>query len=77
MSDRKVYLLGAVVMTILTVGVALAVGRVYPSAEEVQPLQPGARIPSVRVETLRGEPVDLAATLEKRGALLVFYRGGW
>jgi peroxiredoxin len=43
----------------------------------VEPLAPGARVPSVRVQTLLGEPVDLADLVREQGALLVFYRGGW
>jgi len=52
-------------------------GRVYPDAASVEPLAPGARVPSVTVRTVAGEPVDLAAAVRDRGALLVFYRGGW
>ena len=52
-------------------------GRVYASASAVEPLAPGSRVPSVRVETLRGEAVDLADLVRGSGALLVFYRGGW
>ena len=51
--------------------------RVYPDAASVQPLEPGARVPSVTVRTVHGEPVDLADAVLGRGALLVFYRGGW
>lgn len=51
--------------------------RVYPSAEAVQPLAPGSRVPSVRVLTVEGAPVDLAERSRDSGALLVFYRGGW
>jgi hypothetical protein len=50
---------------------------VYASASEVEPLAPGSRVPSVRVETPRGEPVDVADLVRESGALLVFYRGGW
>jgi hypothetical protein len=56
---------------------AWAGGRVYDSPEAVEPLAPGASVPSVRVETVRGEPVDLAERMREQGALLVFYRGGW
>lgn len=52
-------------------------GRVYPDAESVEPLPVGARVPSVEVRTIDGAPVDLATLVAERGALLVFYRGGW
>jgi len=51
--------------------------RVFPDAESVEPLPVGAKIPSALVRTLDGETVDLAQRLSERGALLVFYRGGW
>jgi hypothetical protein len=50
---------------------------VYPSPAAVQPLAPGASVPSVRVRTVDGAPVDLATAIRGHGALLVFYRGGW
>ena len=56
---------------------ALAGGRVHGAAEEVQPLAAGAEIPAMPVTSVRGEPIDLAARVRERGALLVFYRGGW
>jgi hypothetical protein len=51
--------------------------RAYGAANEVEPLAPGARVPSALVATVRGERVDLAEMVRSRGALLVFYRGGW
>jgi hypothetical protein len=52
-------------------------GRVHASAEAVTPLAVGSAVPSVRVRTVGGEPVDLAEQVKEAGALLVFYRGGW
>jgi hypothetical protein len=54
-----------------------AADRVYGAAEEVQPLATGARVPAAVVMTVKGEPVDLTQVVRDRGALLVFYRGGW
>ena len=54
-----------------------AADRVYPSPEAVEPLAVGKTLPEVRVKTVRGVDVDLAAIVRARGALLVFYRGGW
>ncbi len=56
---------------------AQAEPRVHPSATAVMPLAPGARVPAVSVTTVQGETVDLAERVRERGALLVFYRGGW
>ncbi len=72
-----------VVWSIVPILVAVATGtpraaeRVYPTAEQVQPLAAGARIPVASLTTVDGEPIDLARAMGERGALLVFYRGGW
>lgn len=50
---------------------------VHASPHEIAPLQPGARVPTVALETVQGELVDLAELVRESGALLVFYRGGW
>lgn len=52
-------------------------GRVHPSPESVEPLPPGASVPPVSVRTVTGDAVELAGLVRDRGALLVFYRGGW
>jgi len=70
-------LAGAFVATLLGIGVVACEGRVYPNPESVEPLEAGAQVPSVEVATLDGDPVDLAEALRDRGALLVFFRGGW
>lgn len=62
---------------VLASGATHASDAVPPSPESVQPLAVGARVPAVTVEPVTGEPVDLAALVRERGALLVFYRGGW
>jgi hypothetical protein len=56
---------------------ALAGDRVFATAEEVEPLTAGSAVPEVAVRTVRGDAVDLAGLVRERGALLVFYRGGW
>ncbi|MBW2400405.1 MAG: hypothetical protein JRG80_14175 [Deltaproteobacteria bacterium] len=80
MRSRKLSLLAipALVAALLSAACAIeSVDRVYEAADAVQPLAPGSRVPSVQVVTMRGEPIDLAKQLRERGALLVFYRGGW
>jgi hypothetical protein len=64
-------------LVVLATGAARAGDRVYPTPEAVEPLAVGARVPSARVETVRGDPVDLLEVVRHRGALVVFYRGGW
>jgi hypothetical protein len=62
---------------ILIAGLATAKDSVYQNAEAVQPLQPGAAVPSVSVRAVDGSTVDLPNIVRQSGALLVFYRGGW
>jgi hypothetical protein len=51
--------------------------RVFADPESVEPLPVGAKIPNASIRSIDGESVDLATRLADRGALLVFYRGGW
>lgn len=64
-------------LALLAAAGARAEGPIYPAPEAVRPLQPGSSVPSVLVRPVRGDPVDLAERVRERGALLVFYRGGW
>jgi len=67
-------------LTIVVGAVALSAAAepdAYPSAEAVKPLAVGASVPHVEVRSVAGEGVDLAQLVRERGALLVFYRGGW
>ena len=67
----------ATLTALCTTGTAAAADGVYPNAEAVVPLGSGARVPSAVVQSVTGEPVDLADLVRESGALLVFYRGGW
>jgi len=62
---------------LLAAGAASGADRIYPSAEEVEPLAAGDRVPVATVKTVSGDPLDLQERVRERGALLVFYRGGW
>ncbi len=64
-------------LLLLPQSVLAGYGRVYASAEAVEPLEPGAQVPSAIVRTIDGQEVDLANVVHDEGALLVFYRGGW
>ena len=76
-AHRLLFLLCAALATLMMSGAADAADRVYPTAEAVVPLAPGARVPSATVQSVHGESVDLADLMRESGALLVFYRGGW
>jgi len=62
---------------LLLAGSAAAADRVYPNPESVEPLPVGAQVPAVTVLRVGGGAVDLSRLVAERGALLVFYRGGW
>ncbi len=67
----------SIVLVAVATGTPRAAEHVYATAEQVQPLAAGARIPVVSLTTVDGKPIDLARAMDERGALLVFYRGGW
>jgi hypothetical protein len=69
--------LGWALALLIAASVASAADRVYPTADAAEPLAPGSSVPSVTVSTVGGAPVDLSKIVRDRGALLVFYRGGW
>ena len=50
---------------------------VYPSAEAVQPLLVGTQAPGGILKTGGGASFDLAAALQAKPTVLVFYRGSW
>ena len=56
---------------------ASAANDAASSASEVQPLLVGTTIPSVTVQTVDGQPIDLLEDARKKPSILVFYRGGW
>jgi hypothetical protein len=75
---RSIWLaLWAMAVVVLGAGSVAAGDRVYPTPEAVEPLAPGAQVPAVRVANVHGDPVSLREVLDGRGALLIFYRGGW
>ena len=74
---RRAIALGALLILSAASSAAAGEGRVYTSAKEVEPLAVGSPIPVTHVRSVEGAPVDLREQLRGRGALLIFYRGGW
>jgi hypothetical protein len=66
-----------IAVLLLATGTVEAGDRVFEAPDAVEPLAPGSRVPPARVMTVRGEQIDLREQVRDRGALLVFYRGGW
>lgn len=52
-------------------------GIVADNAESAKPLQPGASVPAVKVNSLDGKSTPLLDVLRGHKTALVFYRGGW
>jgi peroxiredoxin len=50
---------------------------VASSAEQTNPLQPGASVESVSLKTVDGRTAELADFIEEKPTVLVFYRGSW
>ena len=51
--------------------------KVYPCAENVQPLLVGAEIPNVILTRSDGSPCELAELIKTKPSIIIFYRGGW
>jgi len=68
---------GLLALAVCLATAAAAEPQAYASPEAVKPLAAGAAVPSVALRSVGGERVDLATLVAERGALLVFYRGGW
>jgi len=47
------------------------------SAEAVQPLQPGSKVPELNLRDAAGETHPLKEILGGKPAVVIFYRGGW
>jgi len=69
----------SVLMGVLSLSFCAALGesRVADSAEEICPLLPGMRTPSVTLQRMDGTPFDLSKEVAERRSILIFYRGGW
>ena len=54
-----------------------AAENVADAPEAAKPLQKGATIPDVTLQTVEGEDVKLREVVAEKPAALIFYRGGW
>jgi thiol-disulfide isomerase/thioredoxin len=50
---------------------------VAQSAQEIQPLLVGAKVPELSLKTVEDQLLDLNAVIAEKPSVLVFYRGGW
>ena len=47
------------------------------SANLVNPILIGSKVPSVTLTTMDGQPLNLAEAVQEKPTVIVFYRGGW
>ncbi len=78
MSLKRNIILGACALAATAAFAGGDDGKPIPtSATDVTPLPVGAQIPSILLQTVGGEPVDLGAAVRENPSVLIFYRGGW
>lgn len=75
---KPIFLMLEIVLTIIPVLVyAQQVRQPAASAEEIQPVPVGAKIPSVTLTASDGSRFDLDSATAQKPTILIFYRGGW
>ncbi len=47
------------------------------SAQKVQPLQIGSKLPAISLRTISDAPFDLNKAISEKPTVLIYYRGGW
>ena len=52
-------------------------GEIAESANDIQPLGTGQKMPAATVRTVEGEEFSLADAVAEQPTVLIFYRGGW
>ncbi len=57
--------------------IAFAAQDVPTSAEDIQPLLPGMKSPTVVFTSVDGGKFDLLKETAEKPVILIFYRGGW
>jgi hypothetical protein len=75
--DQVFGMLCVLVAVFFLTGAAWGQSEVADSAEDICPLLPGAKIPSVELQRLDGERFDLLQEVREQQSILIFYRGGW
>ena len=56
---------------------AIGGGDVAESANDIQPVGTGDKMPAATVRTVEGEDFSLADAVAENPTVLIFYRGGW
>ena len=70
-------LLVILVAAVCTSNTSVSAGGVPDSAESIQPLLIGSKLPSMALTTPDGKRYDVSEATKTKPTVLVFYRGGW
>ena len=73
---RKV-LMAVAVLVFLNVPPGITAGEIAESANDIQPVGTGDKMPAATVRTVEGEDFSLADAVAEKPTVLIFYRGGW
>jgi hypothetical protein len=65
------------VLVFLNAPYAIGGGDVAQSANDIQPVGTGDKMPAATVKTVEGEDFNLADAVAEQPSVLIFYRGGW
>jgi hypothetical protein len=65
------------VLAFLSAPPGIGAGEIAESANDIQPVGTGDKMPAATVKTVEGEDFNLADAVTEKPAVLIFYRGGW
>ena len=78
MGTRNAVWAWAAMLVVITCGSGRAEsGPVPPTPTQIRPILIGSEAPGPVLKNASGDDVDLAAMLEQRSTVLVFYRAHW
>lgn len=61
----------------LIASIALSLSAFAKTAQEVNPILIGAKLPDATLQTVDGESLSLADAIDSKPTVLIVYRGGW
>lgn len=77
MSNKPNKIILLILISICSISFAQEDPKVAASAESINPVKTGEKIPSVNLKTINGSVVSLDSIVSSAPTVLIFYRGGW
>jgi hypothetical protein len=74
---RKTFIFTVLILLCLGSKGLFAANEVPDKAQDIQPLLPGMKVPSVVFTSVQGTRFDLLKEAARQPLVLIFYRGGW